>query len=159
MPLPDERIEQSNAVRHCGWDAIQPLNADGTRICALAIDDNEEFLKPIKELFEPYGVDVHVFADPVKALDTFDREKNNIHLVLLDYSMPRLDGAKTCGWLKKINPHVKVIIVSGFEELQLRQVLANYPIDGYIHKPFRIQEALQIIHQVMTKTGPKPVAH
>jgi DNA-binding response OmpR family regulator len=159
MPLPDDKIGQSNAVRNYGNPAFQPLTADGTRICALAIDDDEEFLKPIKELLEPYGVDVHAFADPVKALDTFDREKNNIHLVLLDYCMPRLDGTKTFEWLKKLNPDVKVIIVSGFDELRLRQILAKYPIDDYIHKPLRIQEALQVIRHVMTKTGPKPVAH
>jgi two-component system cell cycle sensor histidine kinase/response regulator CckA len=159
MPLPDDKIEQSNAVRHYGSPSFQPLTADGTRICALAIDDDEEFLKPIKELLQPYGVDVHAFADPVKALDTFDREKNNIHLVLLDYNMPKLDGAKMCGWLKKLNPNVKVIIVSGFEELRLRVILAKHPIDDYIHKPFRIQEALEVIRHVMTKSGAKPVAH
>ncbi len=159
MRLPDDKIGQSNAVGHYGSHAFPPLTADGPRICALAIDDDEEFLKPIKELLEPYGVDVHAFADPIKALDTFDREKNNIHLVLLDYNMPKLDGAKTCGWLKEFNPDVKVIIVSGFDELRLRELLAKHPIDGYIHKPFRIQEALHVIRDVMTKTGPKPVAH
>jgi len=135
------------------------LTADGSRIRALAIDDNEEFLKPIKELLEPYGVDVHAFADPVKALDTFSREKNNFHLVLLDYNMPKLDGGKTFEWLKKLNPDVKVIIVSGLEELRLRQILARHPVDDYIHKPFCIQEALEVIRHVMSKNGAKPVAH
>lgn len=100
MPRTADRIGQSTAVRSDGSHAFQPLTAAVTHIRAPAIDDNEEFPRPIKVLLEPYGVDVHAFTDPVKALDTFDREKNNIHLVLLDHNMPMLDGAKTFAWLK-----------------------------------------------------------
>jgi DNA-binding response OmpR family regulator len=53
---------------------------------------------------------------------------------------------------------VKVIIVSGAEELRLRQILAQHPIDGYIRKPFRVQEALQIIRHVMSKSSRPSVA-
>jgi hypothetical protein len=49
--------------------------------------------------------------------------------------------------------------VSGGEELRLRQILAQHPIDGYIRKPFRIQEALHIIRHVMTKPGAKSGAN
>jgi len=47
-----------------------------------------------------------------------------------------------------LNPDVKVIICSGAEELRLRQIQAQYKIDGYLHKPFRVQEALQLIRRV-----------
>jgi DNA-binding response OmpR family regulator len=53
---------------------------------------------------------------------------------------------------------VKVIIVSGAEELRLRQILAQHPIDGYIRKPFRVQEALHIIHHVMAKSSGRSTA-
>ncbi len=159
MPLTVDNIGQSNAVKPAGNHAFQPLTADGVRIRALAIDDDREFRNLITELLEPFGVEVHAVANPVKALQKFAREKDDFHLVLLDYYMPELDGAKVFEWLKKLNPDVKVIIVSGGEELRLRQILAPHPIDGYIRKPFRIQEALEVIRQVMTKTGAKPVAH
>ena len=159
MPITGDKFDLLNAARRASGHTVQPLTTDGRRICALAIDDEEDFLKPIKELLEPYGVDVHAFTDPVLALDTFSREKSHIHLVLLDFNMPKLDGAKTCEWLKKLSPGVKVIIVSGFDELRLRVLLAKHPIDGYMHKPFRIQEALHVIRDVMTKTAPKPLAH
>jgi CheY-like chemotaxis protein len=94
----------------------------------------------------------------VKALEKFTQEKDAFQLVLLDYYMPQLDGAKTFEWLKKLNPNVKVIIVSGAEELRLRQILAQHPIDGYIRKPFRVQEALQIIRHVMSKSSRPSVA-
>ena len=104
----------------------------------LAIDDNEDFRTTLKELLEPLGFEVHTAANPVKALEIFTRDKNSYELVLLDYYMPQLDGAKTFEWLRKLNPKVKVIIVSGAEELRLRQIQVQHPIDGYIHKPFRV---------------------
>ena len=119
----------------------------GMRI--LAIDDNDEFRLMLTELLEPLGFDVQTAANPVKALEMFTREKENIQLVILDYYMPQLDGAKTFEWLRKLNPNVKVIICSGAEELRLRQIQAQHKIDGYLHKPFRLQEAVQLICRVM----------
>src|ERR1017187_257101 len=159
MPLTVDNIGQSNEVNPAGSHAFQPFTADGSRIRALAIDDDEEFRNLITELLEPFGIEVHAVANPVKALEKFTREKDDFHLVLLDYYMPQLDGAKVFEWLKKLNPNVKVIIVSGGEELRLRKILAPHAIDGYIRKPFRIQEALHIIHDVLSKTGAKPVPH
>jgi len=148
MPLTADNIAESNAVKP----------TDATCIRVLAIDDNEEFRGLITELLAPFGFEVHAVANPVKALEKFTQESKNFQLVLLDYYMPQLDGAKTFEWLRKLNPGVKVIIVSGAEELRLRQILAQHTIDGYIRKPFRIQEALHIIRHVMSKPAVKPVA-
>jgi len=105
----------------------------------------------IKELLGPHGFDVVTAANPVKALEVYTRLKEKIQLVLLDYYMPQLDGGKTFEWLRKLNPQVRVIICSGADEMRLRQLQAQHPIDGYIHKPFRIEEALFVIRQVMAR--------
>ena len=158
MPLTADNIRQVETVKTDGSNMVQPLLADGTRVRVLAIDDNEEFRNLITELLEPFGFEVIAVANPVKALESFTHEKDKFQLVLLDYYMPQLDGAKTFEWLKKLNPDVKVIIVSGAEELRLRQILAQHKIDGYIRKPFRVQEALHIIRHVMGKQAGKPAA-
>jgi CheY-like chemotaxis protein len=159
MPLIVDNIGQSNAVKLASSNTVQPPAADGSRIRVLAIDDNEEFRNLITELLEPFGFEVIAEANPVRALEKFARQKDKFQLVLLDYYMPQLDGAKTFECLKKLNPDVKVIIVSSAEELQLRQILAQHQIDGYIRKPFRVQEALHIIRHVMAKPAGKPIAH
>lgn len=123
----------------------------GRRVQVLAIDDNEEFRDLVKELLEPHGYDVVLAANPVKALEVFMRLKDRIELVLLDYYMPQLDGGKTFEWLRKLNPNVRVIICSGADEMRLRQLQAQLGMDGYIHKPFRIDEALFVIQQVMAR--------
>ena len=117
----------------------------------LAIDDDEEFCRIVKDLLEPQGYLVVPLANPVKALEMYTREKENFDLVLLDYYMPGLDGTKTCEWLRKLNPQVRVILCSGADELRLRQLMTQCKLDGYIHKPFRMQEALFTIQEVMAR--------
>jgi two-component system cell cycle sensor histidine kinase/response regulator CckA len=123
------------------------------RVRVMVVDDNEEFQLLVKQLLEPLGYEVQLISNPVKALEIYTREKENIDLVLLDYYMPTLDGGKTFEWLRKLNPNVKVIICSGAEELRLRQLQAQHAIDAYIHKPFRIDEAVFVIRKVMAKTA------
>ena len=132
--------------------AQQPLTADGARIRALVIDDDEAFCSLLKGLLEPFGVDVKTVTNPVKALEIFTREKDNLHLVLVDYYMPHLNGTQMLEWLKKLSMNVKVILVSGMDELRVRQILALYPVDGFIRKPFRIQVALEVIRHALNMT-------
>ena len=142
--------EQANTITPLHCEGVHSPTGDSARFRVLAIDDNDEFRSLIKELLEPFGFEVVPEANPVRALERFAHEKDKFQLVLLDYNMPQLDGSKTFECLKKLSPDVKVIIVSGVEELRLRPILARHQIDGYIRKPFRVQEALQLIRRVMT---------
>ena len=129
----------------------QPAAANSTRTCVLAIDDNTDFLQLLKDMLEPCGFEVHTAVNPVKALEMFQRDKDRFDLILLDYYMPQLDGAKTFEWLRKLSPKIKVIVCSGADELRLRQIQAQNKIDAYIHKPFRVKEAIDTIQRIVDK--------
>ncbi len=146
-------MEQSGngSSQTVGGNTAPATAATASRVRVLAIDDNEEFHSIVKQFLEPHGYDVRTVANPVKALELYMRDKEAFQLVLLDYYMPGLDGAKTFEWLRKLNPDVRVIICSGADELRLRQIQAQHAIDGYIHKPFRIDEALFVMRRVMAK--------
>jgi CheY-like chemotaxis protein len=133
--------------------AEQPTTAvaAASRTCVLAIDDNTDFLQLLKDMLEPCGYEVHTAVNPVKALEVFQRDKGKYQLILLDYYMPQLDGAKTFEWLRKMSPTIKVIVCSGADELRLRQIQTQHKIDGYIHKPFRVKEALEMIQRIVSK--------
>lgn len=120
------------------------------RIRVLAIDDNETCRDLFTDLLEPQGFEVVGMANPLKALERFKIERATYQLVLLDYFMPELDGAGTFKWLRQLKPSIKVILVSGADELHLRRILAEHKFDGCIRKPFALHEALQIIRNVMS---------
>ncbi len=121
----------------------------GSQVRVLMIDDDEDFCQVVSELLTEHGYSMKCVANPVKALELYTRDKFKFDLVMLDYYMPGLDGGKTCDWLRKLNPDVKVILCSGAEELRLRCLTKEHALDGYMRKPFRVEEALFIINQVL----------
>jgi CheY-like chemotaxis protein len=128
----------------------QPAAA-GPRIRMLAVDDNAEFLGIVSQLLEPQGFEITAATNSVKALEIYKVRSEYFDIVLLDFFMPGLDGGQTCEWLYKFNPRVKVVICSCADEPRLRKLQEQYPIDGYIHKPFRTDEALYVLRKVLAK--------
>jgi two-component system, cell cycle sensor histidine kinase and response regulator CckA len=137
-------------------ESTAPTSASvaGPRLRVLAIDDEEQFRNAIKELLEPLGFEVKTTGDPVKALELFTHGQGNYDVVLLDYFMPRMDGAKAFEWLRKLNPKIKVILCSGADELRLRQLQTQHKVDGCIRKPFRTQELVQLVCKVTGRPLP-----
>jgi DNA-binding response OmpR family regulator len=124
------------------------------RIRVLVIDDNAEFRSLIKDMLDETRFDVLAMGSAVNALELFSREKESFDLILLDYYMPHLDGAKTFEWLHKLNPNVKVLICSGADELRLRQIVTEYKINGYIRKPFHVKEVIELIEKTVNEPTP-----
>jgi CheY-like chemotaxis protein len=132
---------------------------DGTARCddvhILIIDDDNLNSMLAKGVLERHGCTVQLASNPVKALEIYARDKEAIDLVLVDYFMPALDGGATVQHLRKLNPAIKVVLFSGAEEMRLRQIIHQYSIDGYLHKPLRLEEALSSIRRLVLS----PVAH
>jgi len=121
------------------------------RIRVLVIDDNAEFRQLIKDMLDHNRFSILAMGSPVNALELFAREKDSFDLILLDYYMPHLDGAKTFGWLRKLNPKIKVIICSGADELVLRQIATQHDVNGFIRKPFHVSEVIELIEKTVAE--------
>ena len=130
----------------------------GSDIRILLIDDDNINATLAKSVLERNGCTVQIAANPVKALEKYAREKDAIDLVIVDYFMPTMDGGATVQHLRKLNPDVKVLLFSGAEEMRLRQIIRQYNIEGYLHKPLRKEEALQLIRQILP-ARPEPLVH
>ena len=115
----------------------------------LIIDDDSINSALVKEVLQRPGCTVEIALNPLRALEKFAWNTRYADLVLLDYFMPTLDGGQTVQHLRKLNPDIKVVLFSGAEEMHLRRIMKQYPIDAFIHKPFRIDEALKIIGQLV----------
>jgi len=118
-----------------------------TRI--LIIDDDSVNPMMAKSLLQRHGYTVEISSNPMRALEKFARNTDCADLVLLDYFMPTLDGGQTVQHLRKLKPDLKVVLFSGAEEMHLRQIMKQHPIDAYVHKPLRIDEALAVIRKLV----------
>jgi CheY-like chemotaxis protein len=128
---------------------------DGIRV--LIIDDDGVNSMLARSILTRQGCIVQVAPNPVKALETYAHERDAIDLVLVDYFMPALDGGETIQHLRKINPDIKVLLFSGADEIRLRQIIRQHKVEGYLHKPLRKDEALQVIRQIFPAPS-EPIA-
>lgn len=113
----------------------------------LAIDDDPVFLGSITQLLREAGFNVLASQSAAKGLDVLNYAAHDVKLVVLDYSMPRLDGQKTLEYVRKLNPHVKVVGLTGYEQEDLPE---NYVkgVDRLIQKPFRSIDFILAIREL-----------
>ena len=80
----------------------------------LLVDDEEALRVVTKKMLEHLGFEVLMAANGQEALEIYRQKGKNIEAVLLDLTMPEMDGEETFRELKKIDENVKVIVASGY---------------------------------------------
>jgi CheY-like chemotaxis protein len=118
----------------------------------LVVDDDETVRSVTRRMLEQAGHTVLVAADGHQALDVY-RQRPGIDLVLLDMTMPRMDGEETFRELRRVDPGVRVILTSGYNEQDATERFAGKGLAGFIQKPYRPQDLLE---KVRAALQPKP---
>lgn len=102
----------------------------------LLIDDEELVRNSCKKALNSLGYTVNVCNNGFDALKYYKSNFKKIDIILLDLVMPKLSGSECFFKLKKINPDLKVIIMTGYtKDGEATKLLDNGAI-GFIHKPF-----------------------
>jgi len=102
----------------------------------LIADDEETICAIGKHILEKLGFDVLIAEDGKKAVELFQKNADDIVCVLLDLSMPYLNGEEVFSRMKAIKPDVKVILSSGYNEQDITQKFAEKGLVGFIQKPY-----------------------
>ena len=114
----------------------------------LLVDDEETVRTVGAELLEEMGFQVLTAEDGGQALEVY-RQHPDIRLVLLDLTMPRMDGEQAFRELRQMDPQVQVILASGFSEYEVNQKFTGKGLVAFVQKPYRLaglREALQNIN-------------
>ena len=108
------------------------------------------------------GYRVVTVAEPFRALTVFRQLKDSIALVILDFTLPIMDGAEVFDELKSINPSIAVMLSSGFTEQDKVRVMLAKGLRGFLPKPYseerlltQVRTTLDTIHA--EKTGERRV--
>ncbi len=78
-------------------------------------------------------------------------ENNNAEVVLLDIKMPKLHGLEVLKKIKQLNPSLPVIVVTGYQSVELAQEALKLGALDYIPKPFESQVLLKTIREALRK--------
>jgi CheY-like chemotaxis protein len=116
----------------------------------LLVDDEETIRALGARMLARLGFEVLTAADGREALSVYREHEAEIVLVLLDLTMPHMDGRETLSELVRINPSVRVVISSGYAEQDITSRFCGRGLAGFVSKPYtldalreRLQEAFQ----------------
>jgi CheY-like chemotaxis protein len=120
----------------------------------LLVDDEDMVMEIGCQFLERLGYRVETASSGQAAIDLLNRMPHQIiDCILLDLTMPGMDGLETMRQIKKIRPDQKVIIVSGYTRQQIEDRFANVaPPDGFIHKPFEMKALKETLYRVMANS-------
>jgi CheY-like chemotaxis protein len=105
----------------------------------ILLADDEESIRAIgAQMLEHLGYTVLTAEDGREAVDIYNKRSNEINLVILDMTMPHMDGAEAFSELRVINPQVKVILASGYSKEDIGSRFAGKGLVGVLQKPFTV---------------------
>jgi CheY-like chemotaxis protein len=114
----------------------------------LVADDDPQVQRVVRRILEKHGFTILIAGDGREAVETFARNAERIGAVILDMTMPVMDGEKTLQELRKIRPDAKVIISSGYNE-QYFSSLGQRERAGFIQKPYKSSQLIQKVREVL----------
>ncbi|HWQ65064.1 MAG TPA: response regulator [Methanospirillum sp.] len=117
----------------------------------ILIVDDAELAREIEGLFLYHaGCTVVEAEDGVQALQKY-QELRPV-LVILDIIMPNLNGIQTLRQLKKVDPAVRVLICTAADDYRMIDMALKEGALGYIIKPFKGDEFLKKVHDIIGDT-------
>lgn len=145
----DSKEDQAKA------DSIGALKAQKTEAYLLTgtvlVVDDEEMVRDVSlAILTGLGLNVISAADGEKAISIFKDNADKIDVVLMDLTMPGMDGIASFMEMKRIKPDVKVILSSGYGEQELTQRKAEGFAD-FIQKPYVIQNLKEKLETLLKK--------
>jgi len=115
----------------------------------LVVDDDTELRKVLSSILSEEGYSVKTVENGEQAIKT--SEKTRFDLALIDIKLPDMEGTKLLQRLKAKQPHIVMIIVTGFPTIENAMGAVNKGADGYILKPFEIGKLLQAVRKHLNK--------
>jgi signal transduction histidine kinase/ActR/RegA family two-component response regulator len=117
----------------------------------LVIDDEQVVRQVAKRTLENFGYTVTACEDGPKGIEAFRKLADKVEAVLLDMSMPVMSGEETFRRLRSIRPEIKVILSSGYNEVEAISRFTGKGLAGFIQKPYTAARLSEIIRSVLEK--------
>ncbi|HUI69670.1 MAG TPA: response regulator [Spirochaetia bacterium] len=122
----------------------------------LIADDEETVRKVGGQMLAHLGFQTILAADGQQALSSFITHHSSIVCVILDLTMPAMDGEETFREIHKIDPRVPVILSSGYNEQEAVQRFVGKGLAGFLQKPYRLSQLRQKLTSVLQSALSRP---
>ncbi len=115
----------------------------------LLVDDEESVRTMGKRMLKRLGFTVLTAVDGREALEIYRAQRGEIELVLLDLTMPCMDGEEALDELHRFDPEARVVMSSGYTESEIAARFAGKRLSGFLQKPYALYELAQCLHRAL----------
>jgi two-component system cell cycle sensor histidine kinase/response regulator CckA len=115
----------------------------------LVADDEESVRLVARRMLERFGFSVLTAADGREAVQVFREHADEIACVLLDLTMPFLDGEQVFREMRAIRPDVKAILTSGYNEQEATERFGGKGLSGFLQKPFQQESLSEMLRETL----------
>lgn len=123
------------------------LQGSGT---VLIVDDEETVRSTAKNTLEHYGYKILLAKDGREAVELYKQFAEEIVLVLLDLTMPYMNGEEVLRELKIVRPAVRVLLSSGFNEVEAVRRFTGKGLAGFLQKPYTSAVLAESVKRAIT---------
>ena len=118
----------------------------------MIVEDEELILQGIRNIidWEALGLDVvHMAHDGMEALELWEKEP--VHIVVTDISMPEMDGLIILRKIREMDEQVRFIILTGYDEFSYAREAVRLDVENYILKPVNEEELERQLRETVQK--------
>ncbi len=144
LPIADHAPEPAHA---------KPESPAGRRLAVrvLVVDDTDQVRKTVERVLTMHGAEVLTARDGVEAVEVVERERERVDVVVLDLTMPRMDGAKAHERIREIVPGLPILLMSGYAEGEQVEHVLSQPRTRFLAKPFDMAELLRALRELLAE--------
>jgi CheY-like chemotaxis protein len=139
----------SNEQTATAAPATEATSSHPLRGRILLVDDEDLILGTIESALRALGLEVVTARDGLEALERFREANPRPDLVLMDLTMPRMDGREAFRAMHDLDPSVPVVLSSGFTEVDSLKTLSGQGPAGFIQKPYQVKELRQLLQRLL----------
>ena len=148
LPAAAARLETVTLDEH----VTQDLNGSGGILIA---DDDDGVRDTARAILKRYGYRVACVRNGREALALLARHSHRFGLVLLDLTMPEMDGAEAAPIIRARWPHLRVLLTSGHNEEESCRVAGTDCVDGFVKKPYRAATLADQVRRLLAAVAPR----
>jgi two-component system, cell cycle sensor histidine kinase and response regulator CckA len=133
-------------------DRLEPVQVEsslptltGKGELILIVDDEPSIREILGDTIESYDYHSITARDSHQAIELYRQHHHEIHTILLDYMMPGGNPDHTIAQFHSIDPHVRVIIMSGLSADEIAAESHGEPATSFLAKPFSTQDLLHAL--------------
>ncbi|HRI04502.1 MAG TPA: PAS domain S-box protein [Pyrinomonadaceae bacterium] len=139
---------EEHAARTTTADGSRTARGNGEMI--LVVDDEESIREVAAATLAANGYRTVTAADGREAMDVYEANKDDIAAVLTDMAMPNMDGAAMIAELRKTDPKLNIIAMSGMIHENQTVDLQKLGVEKLLPKPFTAEKLLTTLAEVLS---------